>query len=151
MNGNLVIVAKNTHGLSSDLLFILSHAKIHVEQVSGLVRGDDAVVSLSVSDPQKAKMLLENNGYNVINSEDTVIATFINSIGDKANANSMDNKANALAQLASSRVKLTELKEIANLGSHSVFALSVDRVARARRLLSPNLLSNFDLVTLPTA
>lgn len=139
MHGNLVIVTNNRQGAIADVLYILSSARMHVEQISGVVNGDDAVISIDVKDPARVKKMLEANGYSVIFENNTVVATVLNSL---------DEKAKIFSELATHKVKITDFKEIANLKSHSVFALSVDKVATAKRVLSPNLLTNFDFVSL---
>ena len=70
----LTVVTKQWARALADVSFILSKARVKVEDLSVLSEGDRAVVQLICALPERAKMALESNGYKVFDSDRMVLA-----------------------------------------------------------------------------
>lgn len=126
----ITIVSDDRVGLIADISYILGAARINIETLSALVQGGKCIVGISVKDEKKALEILRSNGYGVFESE-----MFVVKIKDEP---AQMSKFTSL--LSKGKVGILAMQQLAKDGEYDTFAVKVDHVAKARKLLSAYLI-----------
>ncbi|MDE1798318.1 MAG: hypothetical protein KGH63_02845 [Candidatus Micrarchaeota archaeon] len=122
----LTVVTKQWVGALADVSFILSKARVHVEDLTVLSEGDRAVVQLFCQLPERAKMALESNGYKVLESDRMVFARL---------PNEPESRARILRAVGP--VKVSEPECLSVSQDYSIVGFKVSNRAAAARALGP--------------
>lgn len=125
----ITVVTKDSVGALADISYILGKAKINIDSLSTIALSGKVVLVFIIKDPKKAKSVLENNGYTVLESEILVLK-----LKDEPGQLS---KMSAL--LSKQKINILNLYFIAREKGKSVVALRVDKYAKAKKLLKPYL------------
>lgn len=129
---HITMVSEDRVGLIADISYILGSARINIETLSAMVQGSKCIVSISVKDERKAVDILRSNGYEVLESELLVVK-----IKDEP---AQMSKFTSL--LSKEKVGILSMQQLAKDGQHDTFAVKVDHVAKARKMLSGYLIDN---------
>lgn len=129
---NITIFSEDRVGLIADISYILGAARINIETLSAMVAGGKCIVSISVKDEKKALDILRSNGYEVLESELLVVK-----IKDEPAQMSA-----FTSLLSKEKVGIVSMQQLAKDGQYDTFAVKVDHVAKARKLLSSYLIDN---------
>lgn len=124
------IITDDRVGLLADISYILGKARINIESIAASAVGGKAVLSIMVRDYDKAKQVLENNGFRV--SAGNVI--FIK----------LEDRPGRLAEvaklLADENINVENLHLVSKDGRHTIVGLAVSNPRKAKSLLSDYLI-----------
>ncbi len=90
------------------------------------MQGNKCLVDIAIKDEKKATSLLENNGYQVLQSDVLVVK-----IKDEPNQ-----MAPFTARLAKEKIHIISMGLLTKEGGYDTFSLQVDHPAKAKRVLS---------------
>ncbi len=122
---SVVVVTEDKPGLLGEMSYVLSKSGINISGVDVDIVGGKAIFSLIVKDPQKAKSVLERNGYIIVEPDALVIKV----------SNSLRSLAEVMQMLERKRVRVEEYSEISSDDNNGIFALTVNKRRKASRLL----------------
>ena len=125
----ITVVANDTVGVLADVSYILGKAKINIESLTAASLSGKAVMVFFVKDGKKARTVLENNDYKVLESEVLIIK-----LADKPGQLS-----EVTALLKKEKVNILNLYFIARENKKSIIALRTDKYGKAKKLLEPYL------------
>lgn len=129
----VTIITKDRPGVLADISYILGKSSINIKGLNVDVVGENALVSILVKDPGKAREVLERNNYNTAEN-DAIVIRISHSLGG----------INRVSELLSqARVTINEIKNLSTHEDESVFSLSVDRPRKAARMLSQFMLNTY--------
>jgi len=121
----IVVVADDRVGLIAELSYLLSKSKINIDGVSFEKIGDKGVIHLSLKDDKKASEILSANGFKVMTSE-ILVVKLKDAPGEMANLSKI---------LAKGGVNIENMYIITKGGEYALFALKVDKIKKAEKLL----------------
>jgi len=122
---SVVVVADEKPGLLGEMSYVLSKSGVNIDGVDVDIIGGKAIFSLTVKDTNKAKSVLERNGYVTVEPDALVIKV----------SNSLRSLAEVMQMLERKRVRVEEYSEISSDGESGIFALMVNKRRKASRLL----------------
>lgn len=125
----LTLVVDDKIGLLADISYLMGRSKINIEAISLGVIGGKAVINMTVKDPEKAVMLLQANGYRCLES-DMLVVKLANTPGELAKLSRL---------LAEEGVNIENVTVLTQDGGFSLYAVKVDKTARAEKALKPYL------------
>jgi len=131
----VVVVTDDRPGLLSDISYILSKSGVGIDTVDVDLVGGKAILSVTVKDPKKAKMVLESNGYNTMELDTIVIK-----VPDR-----LKSFARIIEMLERKKVRIEDCSEVISDENHGIFALVVDKKRKATRLLGEFIIGNAQL------
>lgn len=128
----VTIVADDRVGLLADISYILGKAKINIESIGVDVVASKAVISLTVKDADKAKAMLEQNGYKVTQSNVLVLKL----PDEPGQLNDVTN------ELAREKISIDNVHMLSRDGKITVIGLVVDKPKRAQNILKRYLITS---------
>ncbi|MEM3422353.1 MAG: ACT domain-containing protein [Candidatus Bilamarchaeaceae archaeon] len=128
----ITIVADDKVGLLADISYILGKAKINIESINVEVVGGKAVISLTLSDRERGKSVLEAANYKV-NELDSIILKLADRPGELSKVTNL---------LAKEGVNITNVHMITKDGKNTLIALMVDKPRKAETLLKEYVVSS---------
>jgi hypothetical protein len=129
---SITIVCDDKVGLIADISYILGKAKLNIESISVDVVNAKAIITLSLTEVEKAKTFLEAAGYPVeqINS---IILKLPDQPGEL-------NKISTI--LSKDSINIQKVQVLLRDGNQTILSLSTDKPKRAAKLLEPYLLNH---------
>ncbi|MEM2949315.1 MAG: ACT domain-containing protein [Candidatus Bilamarchaeaceae archaeon] len=127
----LVIVADDKVGLLADISYILGKAKINIESINVDVVGGKAIISLTVSDRERAKSILEASSYKV-NELEGLVLKLADKPGELSKITSM---------LSKEGVNITSVHMVSRDGTNTVISMTVDKPRKAEHILRDYLIT----------
>jgi len=124
------IVTDDRVGLLADISYILGKAKINIESIAASAVGGKAVLSIVVKEYDKAKQVLENNGFHV--SSCNIIFIKLEDQPGKL--------AEVAKSLADASINVENLHLVSRDGKHTIVGLTVANPKKARSLLADYLI-----------
>lgn len=121
----LTIVADDKVGLLADISYILSKAKINIETINVDVVAGKAIITLSLSDVDKGKSVLEAAGYKMEDT-DTVVIKLSDKPGELNRITTM---------LSKEGINIKNVHVLSKDGASTVLSIRVDKPKRASTLL----------------
>lgn len=125
----ITVVTNDNVGALADISYILGKAKINIDSLSTVALSGKAVLVFFIKNARRAKTVLENNGYTVLESE-VLVLKLKDEPGQLSKMSSL---------LSKQKINILNLYFIARDGGKSVVALRVDKYTKAKRLLKPYL------------
>jgi hypothetical protein len=122
---SVFVVAEERTGLLSDVSYILGKEGVRMQDLGIEVAGGKAVVSLTVRDPQKARDVLRNNGFDIISKGAVLLKLpeYYKKMEDVKRA------------LESEKIFLKDWKLISGSDEKGIVAIHVDKPRKAIKLL----------------
>lgn len=122
---SVTIIADDKVGLLADISYILGKAKVNIETIGVDVVSDKSIVTLSLSDIDRGKNVLEASGYKVaeINS---VVVKLSDQPGELSRMTNM---------LSSEGVSIQNVHMLSRDGKQTVLSVVVDKPKRAGSVL----------------
>ncbi len=121
----VVVLVEDKVGILADISYILGKAKINIDSISATTIGTKGVITLTVSDEKRTKEVLENNGYKIYSS-DILVVKLKDAPGELAKVSKM---------LADDKVNIENVHVLTKDKSHALYALKVDKLAKAQKIL----------------
>lgn len=121
----LSIVTKNRVGLLSEITELLGNAGINIESVDVEGTRENVIVRILTNNERKARGLLVDNGYRVLESEVMVLR-----IKDRPGE-----LAKFARQMAAGNIKIETIYMLGKEGGEGILAVKVDKPAEAKTLL----------------
>jgi|GEM_PF-143688 len=128
----LTLVVENGERATSEITYLLTRARICIDEFCTLAYGGKLVVHIMCKPAEKAKALLESNGYNVFESDRIVVARIPWDPAEKAKIFDM---------LVKNKIACVDFRELASGEGYSIVAFGVNKVMTALKLFKPFLLS----------
>jgi hypothetical protein len=119
-------------GLLADISYILGQARVNIDSIAVSSVGGKAVFSIMVRDQEKAKNVLESNGFSV-SSGNVVFVKLDDTPGSLASIAKM---------LSKNRINVENLNLVSKDGKSSIVGITVSRPRKAKKLLAGNLIEN---------
>ena len=126
---SITIVAEDKVGLLAEISYILAKSRMNIDTVNVDVVSKNAVISLGLGDPTKAKRVLESAGYKVD----------INALVIRVKKGEIDG---IKSELQTNGVKIAELNLLCEDEEVQVYSLAVDKKKRAGEVLTRYLITN---------
>ncbi|MCX6770125.1 MAG: ACT domain-containing protein [Candidatus Micrarchaeota archaeon] len=123
---SITVVAEDRVGLLADISYILGSSHINIESLSVIVQSTTSMVNITVKDEKRATDLLRKNGFKVLESEMLLVKI----------KNEPTQMAAFTAKLSSNKISIVSMHPLAKQGGYDTFALKVDHIAKAKRVLS---------------
>lgn len=130
----VTIVSEDRIGLLADISYVLGKAGVNIESLSVDVVGKNAIVALSVKDPNRALGMLQKSGYNAAEL-DSIVIKIPNKPGEMTKIANM---------LSDEGVNVENMHTLSIDNNHGVFSLAVDKPRKATKLLGGILLHSED-------
>lgn len=125
----ITLVVDDKVGLLADISYLLGSSKINIDAITVGVVGPKAVVHLTVPNDKRALEVLKANGYQCLQDDMLVVK--------------LANEPGALSQmsrlLADGGINIESVTVLTQDSKQSLYALKVDKTAKAMKLLSPYL------------
>ena len=129
---DICVVTDDRVGLLADISYILGKSRVNIDSIAVSSVGGKAVFSIMVKDQEKARSVLEGNGFSV--SSGNVI--FVK----------LEDQPGKLAEIAKllsgNRISVENLHLISRDGKNSIVGITVSRPRKAKKLLSGCLIEN---------
>jgi hypothetical protein len=129
---DICVVTEDRMGLLADISYILGQARVNIDSIAVSSVGGKAVFSIMVRDQEKAKGVLESNGFSV-SSGNVVFVKLDDTPGSLAGIAKM---------LSKNRINVENLNLVSKDGKSSIVGITVSRPRKARKLLSGCLIEN---------
>lgn len=129
---DICVVTDDRVGLLADISYILGKARVNIDSIAVSSVGGKAVFSIMVKDQERAKSVLEGNGFQV-SSGNVIFVKLEDSPG---------RLAEIAKQLSSNRISVENLHLVSRDGSNSIVGITVSRPRKAKKLLSGCLIEN---------
>ncbi len=121
----LSVITKNRVGLLSEITELLGNAGINIESVDVEGTRENVIVRILTNNEKKARELLTDNGYRVLESEVMVVR-----IKDKPGE-----LAKFAKQMAAGNIKIETIYMLGKDGGEGILAVKVDKPTEAKKLL----------------
>lgn len=128
----ITIVSDDKVGLLADISYILSKGKINIDSINVDVVAGKAIITLSLSDTEKGKSVLEASGYKV-EEANTVVIKLPDKPGELSKITSM---------LSKEGINIENVHMLSKDGKTTVLSVAVDKQKRAAALLKEYLVAN---------
>lgn len=129
---DICVVTEDRMGLLADISYILGQARVNIDSIAVSSVGGKAVFSIMVRDQEKAKNVLESNGFSV-SSGNVVFVKLDDAPGSLAGIAKM---------LSKNRINVENLHLVSRDGKNSIVGITVSRPRKARKLLAGSLIEN---------
>lgn len=129
---SITVIADDRVGLLADVSYVLGKSNLGIEGLTVEVIGGKAIVSLETKDVNKAKEILESNGFKTTKANSIVIkvSNHLRAIGE---INEM---------LEGERIKVKDFSMLSSDSQDGIFALLVDKPRKASRMLNDFILGS---------
>lgn len=128
---SITIVCADKVGLIADISYVLGKAKLNIESISVDVVNSNAIITLSLSEVEKAKTFLEAAGYPV-----EQINSLILKLPDQPG------ELNVISSLLSKEsINIQKMQILLRDGKSTILSLSTDKPKRAAKILESYLLN----------
>ncbi|MBU0532477.1 hypothetical protein KKB44_03215 [Candidatus Micrarchaeota archaeon] len=128
----ITIVSNDKVGLLADISYVLAKEKVNIESISADVISGKGIITLTLSDAEKGKEVLESAGFKVEELNSVVVK--------------LDDKPGELNRITSSLskegVNIQNVHMISKDGKTTVLSLMVDNPRKTALILKDNLLAN---------
>jgi len=121
----IVVVADDKVGLIAEMSYLLSKSKINIDAVSFEKVGNQGIIHLSIKDEKKAIDVLQANGFRVVTS-DILVVKLLDAPGEMAKLSKI---------LSDGGVNIENMHILTKGEHHALFALKVDKIKKAEKLL----------------
>jgi len=121
----VTIVADDKVGLLADISYVLGKAKINIESINVDNVGGKSIVSLTLSDRDRGKSVLEASGYSV-SDLDSVILKLSDKPGELSKIT---------ATLSKEGVNIQNVHMVSRDGTNTIISLIVDKPKKAESVL----------------
>lgn len=128
----ITIIAEDEVGLLADMSYILGKARVNIESISGDVVSNKAIITLYLSDSEKAKKVLSAAGYNVIESN-SVVVKLTDEPGELSKVTKL---------ISDSGVNIENVHVLSRSDRVTVLSITVDKPKKATNILKDYLISN---------
>lgn len=129
---DICVVTEDRVGLLADISYILGKARVNIDSIAVSAVGGKAVFSILVKDQEKARNVLETNGFSV-SSGNVVFVKLEDRPGKLAEITRL---------LAKNRISVENLHMVSRDGNQSIVGITVSRPRKARKLLASSLIEN---------
>ena len=129
---DICVVTEDRMGLLADISYILGQARVNIDSIAVSSVGGKAVFSIMVRDQEKARGVLESNGFSV-SSGNVVFVKLDDAPGSLAGIAKM---------LSKNRINVENLHLVSRDGKSSIVGITVSRPRKAKKLLSGCLIEN---------
>lgn len=129
---DICVVTEDRMGLLADISYILGQARVNIDSIAVSSVGGKAVFSIMVRDQEKARNVLESNGFSV-SSGNVVFVKLDDTPGSLAGIAKM---------LSKNRINVENLHLVSRDGKSSIVGITVSRPRKAKKLLSGCLIEN---------
>ncbi|MDD2655444.1 MAG: ACT domain-containing protein [Candidatus ainarchaeum sp.] len=129
---DICVVTEDRMGLLADISYILGQARVNIDSIAVSSVGGKAVFSIMVRDQEKARNVLESNGFSV-SSGNVVFVKLDDTPGSLAGIAKM---------LSKNRINVDNLHLVSKDGKSSIVGITVSRPRKAKKLLSGCLIEN---------
>ena len=129
---DICVVTEDRMGLLADISYILGQARVNIDSIAVSSVGGKAVFSIMVRDQEKAKGVLESNGFSV-SSGNVVFVKLDDTPGSLAGIAKM---------LSKNRINVENLNLVSKDGKSSIVGITVSRPRKAKKLLAGSLIEN---------
>jgi hypothetical protein len=123
---SITVVADDRVSLLADVSYILGKSNLNIDGLAVEVVGGKAIISLETKDPNKAKGILESNGFRTAKPNSIVIK-----ITDYARA-----AGEITEMLAGEKIKIKDFTMLSSDAQDGIFALLVDKPRKAAKMLN---------------
>jgi len=127
----ITIIADDKVGLLADISYVLGKAKINIESINVEVIGGKAIISLTLSDRERGKSVLEAAGYKV-NELDSIVLKLPDKPGELSKVTNL---------LAKEGINIMNVHMITKDGKNTIISLVVDKPRKAETLLKDHIVS----------
>lgn len=121
----ITIVTKDKMGLLSDISYVLGKEKINIEAMDANAVGGEAVITLLVKNPDKARDVLKKNGFTGLEEDFLVVR--------------LGNEPGALGQvteeLKKAKIAILQFHHISSDGKQALVAIKADKPRAAKDVL----------------
>lgn len=129
---DIYIVTEDRIGLLADVSYILGQCRVNIDSIAVTSVGGKAVFSIMVRDQEKARSVLESNGFKVASGNMLFVK--------------LEDKPGALAEIANilskNRINVDNLHLVSKDGKTSIVGITVSRPRKAKKVLSSYLIEN---------
>lgn len=128
----ITIVSDDKVGLLADISYVLSKARINIDSINVDVVAGKAIITLSVSDTDKGKSVLEASGYKV-EETNTVVIKMPDKPGELSKITAM---------LSKEGINIENVHMLSKDGKMTVLSVTLDKPKKAAALLKEYLVAN---------
>ncbi len=125
----MTLILNDRVGLISDISYILGKERINIDALDATVVGRKIVITVLVKNFEKAKNVLERNGYATALDKDYCVVRIRDAPGSMAKMTEMLKKA---------RINIVQLHQISTDGTYALVALKTDKPRPTREILKEN-------------
>lgn len=129
---SITVIADDEIGLLADMSYVLGKAKINIDSIRGDVVSKKAIVTLFLSDPEKAKRVLTEAGYTVMEFN-TVVIKLNDEPGELSKITKM---------LSDSGINIQNVHVVSKSDKATVLSITVDTPKKAMNVLKDCLVTN---------
>jgi hypothetical protein len=127
----LTIVADDKVGLLADISYVLSKGRINIDSVNVDVISGKAIITLSLSDVVRGKIVLEASGYNVEGGEAVVVKV-----------QDQPGELNRVtAMLSKDGINIENVHTLSKDGKNTVLSIRTDKPKRTAAILKDYLIT----------
>ena len=126
----MVLLTEDRPGIMARISYILVKAGINIEGLNAFTAGGRGIIYLLTNQPEKAKKLLEKNGFRVEEEE-----TIIIKVEDKPGMLSKITE-----RLAKEKINIISISIVGKEKGYAFISLKVDRTRKAKNLLKDYLI-----------
>ena len=128
---SITVLADDRVGLLADISYLLGKAKINIESISVDVVAKKAVISLTLKDADKAKVVLENAGFKVSESN-SIVVKLVDKPGELSRITAI---------LAEDGINMENAHIVSRDGSNTFLSIIVYKPMKALKVLDEFLLN----------
>ena len=128
---SITVLADDRVGLLADISYLLGKAKINIESISVDVVAKKAVISLTLKDADRAKVVLENAGFKVSESN-SIVVKLVDKPGELSRITAI---------LAEDGINIENAHIVSRDGSNTILSIIVDKPKKALKVLDEFLLN----------
>ena len=125
----ITLVVEDKVGLLADISYLLGKSKLNIDALSVAVVGGKSIVHLSLKEQGRAMSVLKANGYKCLET-DTLVVKLPNEPGELSKMSRL---------LADAGISIKSVVILSQDSRQALYALKVDRMAKAVSLLAPYL------------
>lgn len=125
----ITIITADRVGLISDISYVLGVARVNIESLDATVVGRKIVITVMVSNYEKAKDALEKNGYQASLDKDYCVVKIRDEPGSMGRMTELLKKAH---------INIIQLHQISSDGKEALVALKTNKPRPTKEILKAN-------------